>query len=40
MLNWQGFNTSCPHVQWQNGSHQRAGAIRVDFKTDPTAGLL
>ena len=27
-------------VEDRNAPHQRAGAIRVDFKTDPTAGSV
>ncbi len=26
--------------RFENVTHQRAGAIRVDFKTDPTAGSV
>ena len=28
------------HPQLRNVTHQRAGEIRVDFKTDPTAGSV
>ena len=35
MLNWKGFNTSCPHVQWQNGTDQRGPGVEHPFvKTD------